>query len=613
MKKLFTLFTLALLAAFGLGGGNVALADGLNINQDLKENEGGFTNAKLMKGTNVNGIVANGGNGTATLSLDTDPNTEGVQAYSIKKDEVVTFSWVAYHGWVKSKEDSFTILNSEGQTIFGYSYDLNNCKITNILIGGKTAPLFESFSAQGYYSSKKKANGWNGNGQPYLNNDNNNTLITVKVHGIGYVEVNMKNVNQKFDKTYSAKLPEDFKIDLASLNIINVSKNEDRSLGINSLKIVSGQSDVKIIDYTVKRMVGESVINEYNASDIEGTEIKLPETPWYDANGKKYIYLNGDAGVLKNDNSVFTINYKEAATYNYSLVTDKGNVIIASSNYEGETLTIGYPRYILNKSDSVLVEAAATDQQYRKSLTLDTNNKEISVAYNKSSKSRIAFYTEGEDIAGVTTTTDNIISIRASKALVATTSKDVYVTSLPAGKYKIHVGCFADKSGRIIKLSLGDRELNFECTSVNLSEVSSEEIAISKTTQLVYLADGSSNNSALDYLYVEKTGHMDESKYGEWMESEGSDYDPENGRDPSEELPTGSIESPVRPENGLITFPEDNNKNEDAVGAVTGIDSVSSSAKVVAIFTANGKRVNALQKGLNILKLSDGSRIKVLK
>lgn len=100
---------------------------------------------------------------------------------------------------------------------------------------------------------------------------------------------------------------------------------------------------------------------------------------------------------------------------------------------------------------------------------------------------------------------------------------------------------------------------------------------------------------------------------GEFIEVENGGYDPENGLDPSEELPTGSIESPTRPENGLITFPEDNNENEDAVGAVTGIDSVSSSAKVVAIFTANGKRVNALQKGLNILKLSDGSRIKVIK
>ena len=100
---------------------------------------------------------------------------------------------------------------------------------------------------------------------------------------------------------------------------------------------------------------------------------------------------------------------------------------------------------------------------------------------------------------------------------------------------------------------------------------------------------------------------------GEFIEVENGGYDPENGLDPSDEFPTGSIESPVRPENGLITFPEDNSENEDASGAVTGIDSVSSSAKVVAIFTANGKRVNALQKGLNILKLSDGSRIKVLK
>lgn len=91
-----------------------------------------------------------------------------------------------------------------------------------------------------------------------------------------------------------------------------------------------------------------------------------------------------------------------------------------------------------------------------------------------------------------------------------------------------------------------------------------------------------------------------------FMPGEGSDYDPENA-------PDGFIESPTRPENGLITFPEEDTENSDAVGTVTGIDSASAAVKVVAIYTANGKRVNALQKGINIVTLSDGKRVKIIK
>lgn len=349
-----------------------------------------------------------------------------------------------------------------------------------------------------------------------------------------------------------------------------------------------------------------------NASDEEKASF------FNEGKTKKYILKSGDSPLeLGKDVSSNKINlvFREAATYSYSLVTDKGKVVKSGYDFEG-ALTVGYPRYYFSKSDSLIYDSYIKQTPHTTTFTLDANNKQVSVAYNKGSKNSIAFYTEGEDIAGATVTTSGNIPGRASNALAAKTKENLYVTSLPAGKYVIHVGCFTSANefaGKIVKLSLGDRILSFECTAVNLSEVASAEVAISKTSQLVFLADGSSDNSALDYLYVEKTGHMEESKYGDWMESEGGEYDPENGLAPSEKFPTGSIESPTRPENGLITFPEEDTENSDAVGTVTGIDSASAAVKVVAIYTANGKRVNALQKGINIVTLSDGKRVKIIK
>ena len=400
-----------------------------------------------------------------------------------------------------------------------------------------------------------------------------------------------------------------------------------------NIKDVSATVEYSLIpqaNFTVKYVCnGEEIKNATTLSGSVGSQPVLTnkETDNFinADNTKKYIYVSDDSNtktISEDGNVVVTVTFREAATYNYSIVSDKGDVVSTGFNFEGEKVDAGYPRYYLNKSDSTLVEAGkySTDgKQYRKSITLDADNKQETVAYNKGTKNRIAFYTEGEDIAGaVTTTSWNNVAVRASNALAATTTEDLYITSLPAGKYKIHVGCFTDGKGQTIKLALGDRILNFFVpagnNNANLYEVASQEIAISKTTQLLLLADGlNTNKNLLDYLYVEKTGHMEESKYGDWMESEGGEYDPNNGLAPSEKFPTGSIESPTRPDNGLITFPEEDTENSDAVGTVTGIDSASAAVKVVAIYTANGKRVNALQKGINIVTLSDGKRVKIIK
>lgn len=135
-----------------------------------------------------------------------------------------------------------------------------------------------------------------------------------------------------------------------------------------------------------------------------------------------------------------------------------------------------------------------------------------------------------------------------------------------------------------------------------------EEAAGSKVLRL-------SRNDAATSLFIIKFSvvRWKKDNSDDFINVDNGGYDPENGLDPSDDFPTGSIESPTRPENGLITFPSDDTENADQNGTVTGIDNASAAASVVAIYTANGKRVNTLQKGLNIVTLSDGSRIKVIK
>lgn len=353
--------------------------------------------------------------------------------------------------------------------------------------------------------------------------------------------------------------------------------------------------------------------NTVNASDEEKASF------FNEGKTKKYILKSGDSPLkLGEDVSSNEINlvFREAATYSYSLVSDKGVVLNSGSNFEGETLPISFPRYYFNKSDSTLYEAQALGEkklEYRKSITLDANDKQETIAYNKSTKNRIAFYTEGEDIPGATdANAPKNIPGRASNARAAKTKENLYVTSLPAGKYIIHVGCFtysskdADIATKFVKLALGDRLLSFQCANANLSEVASAEVAISKTSQLVFLADGSSDNSALDYLYIEKTGNVVESNGEDFIPGDGPTYDPDKA-------PEGGIESATRPEHGMATSPSDTTQNDNTNGTATGINGAEAEAQIVSIVNVNGAKVNSLQKGINIVTYSNGKRVKIMK
>ncbi len=489
------------------------------INEALTENTGKFENGEIITGKYVNGMVAKGGKGTATLSFDTDEATEGVQAYAVAENEVVTFSWVAYQGWVNSKQDKVEILNSEGKVVFGYSYDFKSCSITDIQLAGATAPMFETFMAQGYLGSKS-ANGWVGNGQPYQADNAYNTVVTVKVYGKGYVEVNMKNEKRGYDKTYGAMVPADFKVDLASLNLTNVSGNNDRSLGMNQLSITAEEAAATFIDYTVSRQCDGAEIGTYTATGMVGKDVVLPTSPFYTEDGQKYIYMDATGGALAEDNKEFIIYYEKAAEYSWVLnaVDAEGNVlkkIKEGKAFQDDAVTVSYPRYVLLEgtaeapSDSLLYEAGVNNKEYNQYITMDADSKQVNVKYTaKEGISRVVYYSEAEDMSNYykkELTTGNA-AIRASQGKAVYTTYDASICTLPAGVYKLTVGLFdaTRNLGDTLKFNNNRSEVaTFITAAVNLSEQSKEIVLAAGKNSLSWVAGGS-ENWGLDYLFIEK-------------------------------------------------------------------------------------------------------------
>ena len=368
-------------------------------------------------------------------------------------------------------------------------------------------------------------------------------------------------------------------------------------------------------NFTIKYMCGGAEVKESRVeTGTKGAASVISDADKADfiAGSKKYIYVNDNAGevtVAADGSSVVTVNFREASTFNYSIVTDKGLTVASGSSFEGEKPTVGYPRYALSQADSVLYQAGPTNKEYRKEITMDEDNKSVVIAYNKESVNKVVFYTEGEDISGTTPVTHDNVAVRASKAGAVKTSEDVAITMLPAGKYKIHVGCFTYATAfadKVINLGIGDKVIGFTCSAVNLSEVCSDEIVLSKTKTLKYLAEGSGDNAALDYLYIEKTGNVVESNGEDFIPGDGPTYDPDKA-------PEGGIESATRPEHGMATSPSDTTQNDNTNGTATGINGAEAEAQIVSIVNVNGAKVNSLQKGINIVTYSNGKRVKIMK
>ena len=225
---------------------------------------------------------------------------------------------------------------------------------------------------------------------------------------------------------------------------------------------------------------------------------------------KKYIYKSDDSEgkIIEADGStVVTITFREAATWNYTLNSSLGTKITDGSGFEDDVLYVGYPRYILQ--GTTLYEAAATNKEYRKTVTLDADNKVETVTYTATSMTNVIFYSEGEAISGITEVTFGNVAVRASNALAAKTDADVDITTLPAGKYIFTVGAFTSKSGDYdgfaVKIGIGAEVFSADVSYANLNVLTSEEYAVTDGTAIKFLAEGCGDNSALDYIIIQQT------------------------------------------------------------------------------------------------------------
>lgn len=493
----------------------------LPVTEDFENGTGIFNGGESYANTALGKVlrVYNKGDfSKAVATFDTDSKADGNQPYEIKSNEQVTISYTAFHGSLgKGKAAKFSISNSAGVELVSYSYDYNSCNITDVSVGGISVPNFKAFACQSGFNSSKNANGFQGSGYSYRNDSEYNPQVTIEISGNGFVSISFVRTKGKnaFNEVFSAKLSDNVAKDLASITIDNSGSkniNNDRAYAIDNMSIESKISADVPANYVIKKVCGSVVLGEESFTGIEGKNPTISEDNIF-VDGKKYIYVSNDSeekGTIV-EGSVYTLTYREAETYNYSVTGKVNDVVIkefaTGQNFEGETVSSPYLRYV--EKDGVWYEAArGTSAYYKASTELDSDNQELVIAYKKADVNNVAYFKEAEEIEGLTVSTNQNADVRCSNAAGAYNSSEtpVVLTTLPAGTYQLTVGLWGGKQDQSqnFKLNDGGKE-PWTIPFIGSFQDVSKELVLEAETEISIPNSDAANGRCLDYVLIQKT------------------------------------------------------------------------------------------------------------
>ena len=286
--------------------------------------------------------------------------------------------------------------------------------------------------------------------------------------------------------------------------------NVGRGGCIVAILVMEKDNTVETADFTINYLLngeGEPVKTSTGTLAV-GSIVNTDATFFVD--DVKYFRADGQPesfNIVSGDNT-YNVNIRKAGTYEYYLITWNSKidtVFVHGYGFEGETVNVGYPRYVLT-GNGVFGESEVTNKEYRKPIVLSEDNVSATVDYAAKDNINVVFYAEGENITGFSTSVANNIPVRASNAKAGVTTEDVVITALPAGKYILHVGAFTSKSSeQKIYIGYGETQYAF-ASSGNLNETASVEFTLTEETAIKYFGTASSTDAQFDYIYIEKTG-----------------------------------------------------------------------------------------------------------
>lgn len=528
--NLFKSLLVAAMAVGAMGGVNSAFAQvtSFPVTENFDDGTKGiFSAGEIVNTSNIGNVLAVGNGKPITLDFDGDTNTDDNQPYTLKENENITFSYKAYHGWSRGKTTTMELKNSDGVVLVGYTYDNGDCKITNVVINGKSIDGFSAFHAQSSNNNRKNADGFTKSSQFYMSKEGYTPIITFSISQTGFVEITFNGREAKLGKTYSktfsGQLADNVKKDISTFGFTSNVTDDAFRCAIDNFSITSEIKAVQPANYTIKyvdessKELKTSVTRSSTVgSNVTATAADMKTFYSSDAS-EKYVYKSGNKEIkLAEDeaSNVITLTFSKYTKFGYTINakengTDLGEVAKGETYSDDADIAISKFYKINNEWYET------TTSPYYINIKPENNSATIEVK-----KSDITYFAETENLGNnIGASYNKNMSNGAYSAIKG--GKTAELCELPMGEYRVTVYLYerGDRGAYIRDLNNTDNNTNTLCyadinkNSSNLKEYS-VTLKLYKTTKIGlsgWTNSGGINQSAgLDYIYIQRTGDATE-------------------------------------------------------------------------------------------------------
>lgn len=527
--NLFKSLLVATMAIGAWGGVNSAFAQVTSF--PVTENfdngtKGIFSAGEIVNTSNIGNVLAVGNGKPITLDFDGDTNTDDNQPYTLKENENITFSYKAYHGWSRGKTTTMELKNSDGVVLVGYTYDNGDCKITNVVINGKSIDGFSAFHAQSSNNNRKNADGFTKSSQFYMSKEGYTPIITFSISQTGFVEITFNGREAKLGKTYSktfsGQLADNVKKDISTFGFTSNVTDDAFRCAIDNFSITSEIKAVQPANYTIKYVDESSkeLKTSVTRSSTVGSNVTATaadmKTFYSSDKSEKYVYKSGNKEIkLAEDeaSNVITLTFSKYTKFGYTINakengTDLGEVAKGETYSDGADIAISKFYKINNEWYET-----TTSPYY---INIKPENKAATIEVKKSD---ITYFAETEKLGNNTgKVSDKNMSNGAYSAIKG--GETAELCKLPMGEYKviIYLKANGNRSAIIRDVDNSDNGTNTLCSlPINRSSAAKEystTLTLYETTKIGlsgYTTSTGTNQSAdLDYIYIQRTGDATE-------------------------------------------------------------------------------------------------------
>ena len=278
-------------------------------------------------------------------------------------------------------------------------------------------------------------------------------------------------------------------------------ENYEISVILSSIKVEEEEQVVETATYTIQYQFGGETIKEETGSTVVGNTVDavLPIT----VDGQKYYAADNATTsiVIGKGSNTLVVDLRKAYEYSYTIKTSLGETIATGVSIEDEQIYVAYAKYL--NVEGVLYEAAQGNSGYYKlSVIPDKDNYTYTITYSPTTKTNVVYFSEGEDIEGMTKDTGSNADIRCSMGAGGYSTDAVKATTLQPGKYMLTANVWGN-SGSTIVIKAGEATvLSIETKGYIIESTTSEAFEVKEATDITI--EGTASGKPLDYMYIAK-------------------------------------------------------------------------------------------------------------